>query len=431
MAALPRRTVITGLGLLNALGSSTSAVWEAFRQGKSGIGPVRTFDASGLPVRFAGEISDFDAKKFIPKEEKDARKQLRIMARTIQLAVAAGYLAMSDGKVNHKQLVPERFGLEFGSGLISMELEDLGDAAQASLNGKPEHVDMKRWGRDGLPTIQPLWMLKYLPNMPACHLSINFDARGPNNSITESDVASLLALGEAHRILQRNAADFFLVGGAESKINPLSMVRLCLFEPLSHNNDDPAHACRPFDRRRDGIVLGEGAAVYAVEDLEHARRRNARIYAEVVGFGSAFDARRSGNGLARAMRAALKDAKVQPADIDHINAHGLSTIDSDAWEARAIHDVFGGCKPAVPVLAAKSCLGNIGAGGGLSELALSILGLHHDEVPGTLNYDEPDPACPVHVHTGAARKPRTPYVLKVGFTQMGQCAAAIVRKYTE
>jgi 3-oxoacyl-[acyl-carrier-protein] synthase II len=270
-------------------------------------------------------------------------------------------------------------------------------------------------------------MLKYLPNMLACHVSIFHDAQGPNNTITESDAASLLALGEAHRILQRDAADFFLVGGAESKINPLSMVRQCLFEPLSQRNDAPEKACRPFDKQRDGLVLGEGGAVLAIEDLEHAKKRGARIYAELAGFGAAFDAKRSGGGIARAARAAMKEAGIGSDDIDHINAHGLGSIDSDAWEARGLHEVFGAGK--TPLFAAKAAIGNLGAGGGLSELAVSVLALHHGRLPGTLNHEEADPACPVTVHTGAPRPVQKPYALKVGFTQMGQCAAAVVRKW--
>ncbi len=195
------------------------------------------------------------------------------MARTIQLAVAGAERALDDGKVDKSKLEPTRFGVEFGAGLIATELHDLIEAACVSANCQPGRVDLEKWGEQGLPAIQPLWMLKYLPNMLACHVSILHDARGPNNSITESDVASLLALGEAYRILVRDQADFFLVGGAESKLNPLSMVRQCLFEHLSRRNDEPAKACRPFDRQRDGLVLGEGAGVFVVEELEHARRR--------------------------------------------------------------------------------------------------------------------------------------------------------------
>src|SRR5581483_9027940 len=200
----------------------------------------------------------------------------------------------------------------------------------------------------------------YLPNMLASHVSILHDAQGPNNTITENDVASLLAMGEAYRILVRDQADFFLVGGAESKINPLSMARQCLFEPLSRQNDQPEKACRPFDRRRNGIVLGEGAAVLVLEELEHARRRGARIYAEVVGFGAAFDRQKTGAGLARAIRAALADAGLGPQDIGYINANGLSSVEADAWEARGLQEVFGDLREPVPVFAAKSYLGNLG-----------------------------------------------------------------------
>jgi 3-oxoacyl-[acyl-carrier-protein] synthase II len=418
--------VISGIGTLNALGQNAASVWDGFLQGRSGIRTIRNFDASGLPVRIAGEIPDFRAKDLVAKE---VRKSLKMMARTIEVAVCAAQLALTDGAVDKSKLDRTRFGVEFGSGLIAMELPEVGDAAALSTNGQPGHTDLQKWGSEGIPTIEPLWMLKYLPNMLACHVSILHDAQGPNNTITESDVASLLALGEACRILQRDAADFFLVGGAESKINPLSMVRQCLFEPLSKRNDEPEKACRPFDRRRDGLVLGEGGTVLVVEDLEHARRRSARIYAEVVGFGASFDGDRSGRGIARAVRAALNEASIGQEEIDHINAHGLGSIDSDAWEARGLAEVFG--TSATPVFAGKSTIGNLGSGGGLSELAISLLALQHGALPGTLNHEEPDPACPVSVHTGTPRPVTKPHALKIGFTQMGQCAAVVVRRWDE
>src|SRR5262249_28659144 len=192
-----------------------------------------------------------------------------------------------------------RFAVEFGAGLIATELDELAAAARLAANCQPGHVDLEKWGEQGLPNIQPLWMLKYLPNMLACHVSILHNAQGPSNTITEGDVASLLAIGEAYRVLTRDAADFFLVGGGDSRINPLSLVRNCLFQPLSRRNDAPEKASRPFDRDRDGFVLGEGSTVLSLEELEHAKKRGARIYAEVVGFGSAFDPQRSGRALAR------------------------------------------------------------------------------------------------------------------------------------
>ena len=425
MAASSRRTVITGVGVLSPIGLDAAAFWRSLLEGRSGVRPIRAFDVSALPVRFAGEVSEFtDAKNYVDKSQ---RKSLRMMARTIQLAVAAAQCAMNDGAVDKSKLVPERFGVEFGAGLIASELPELADAARVSTNCQPGRVDLEKWGSLGLEVIQPLWMLKYLPNMLACHVSILHDARGPNNSLTEGDAAGLLAMGEAYRILTRDQADFFLAGGAESKINPLSLVRQCLFEQLSRRNDAPEKACRPFERDRDGLVIGEGAGVFAMEDLGHARRRGARIYAEVVGFGSAFSPELRGDGLARAVRAALNEAGIGPEEVDHVNAHGLATKASDEWEAHNLQSVFGASN--TPVVAVKSSIGNLGAAGGPTELAASVLGLHHGLRPATLNYDEPDPACPVAVTAGAPRPVTRPYVVKVSFTQMGQCGALVLRKW--
>jgi 3-oxoacyl-[acyl-carrier-protein] synthase II len=267
-------------------------------------------------------------------------------------------------------------------------------------------------------------MLKYLPNFLASHVSILHNAQGPNNSITQSGVSSMLALGEANRILRRGQADLMLVGGAESRVNPLGWTRNCQFAPMSKRNDAPAKASRPFDKDRDGVVYGEGAGVVITEELEHAKKRGARIYAELMGFGSAFDGRTS--GIARAIRAALQQAGVGPDAIDHVNANGLSTPNGDRREAAALREVFGSRQ--VPVFAAKSYFGDVGAGSGVVELGLGLLSQQAGSVPATLNYEHPDPACPVNVN----RAPHTiqkPCFLKVGFNEMGQCAAAVVRRW--
>jgi 3-oxoacyl-[acyl-carrier-protein] synthase II len=302
----------------------------------------------------------------------------------------------------------------------------LGPASVVSRGPRDDAVNLKVWGEQGLSLIQPLWMLKYLPNMLACHVSILHNAQGPSNSITESDAASLLALGEAFHIMRRDQADFFLVGGADSKVNPLSIVRQCLFGHLSTRNEEPQKASRPFDRSRDGIVLGEGAGVLALEDLEHAKKRGAPIYAEMTGFGAAFDRGVTGKGMARAIRAAMTQADVTPADIDHVNAHGLSSVRFDAAEAAGLAEVFG--PNGVPVLAAKSYFGNLSAGSGTVELAASLLALKHGVLPASLNYDQPDPVCPVAV-SREPRPLRKPYFVKLGFTDMGQCAAVVCRKW--
>ena len=421
MPSSSRRVVLTGIGAITPIGIGAGAFWDALQHGKSGVRTITSFDPAALPARFAGEVEGFDAKKFVSKE---GRKQLKVMARAIQLAVGAAQLAMDDAKVDKAKLDCTRFGVEFGAGLLSTDLAELGPASQESIGASPGTVDLRAWGTQGKAAITPLWMLKYLPNMLACHVSILHDAQGPNNTITEGDAASLLALGEAYQILRRGHADVFLAGGGDSKVNPLSMVRQAMFGHLSYGNENPADACRPFDRRRDGLVIGEGACVVVVEDLEHAGRRGAAIYGEIVGFGSAFDRGVTGRGMARAMRAALAQADVSPTEIDHVNAHGLGSPRFDAAEAKAIVDVFG--PRGVPVWAIKGNIGNLGAAGSVTELAGSLLAMKRGSVPATRNFREPDEACPVAVTT-AARDVAKPYFLKLGFTEMGQCAAVVIR----
>jgi len=423
MPANRRRAVFTGLGVLSPIGSGAGAFWDALVAGTPGVRPVRNFDPAGLPSRIGGEVPDFDAKKVVSKE---ARKALRVMSRTVQLGLCAAYQAAADGGPAPGQLDPFRVGVEFGCVMIATDLDDMVAAARVSTNCAPRSVNLETWGGKGLEQVQPLWMLKYLPNMPACHTSIYFDAQGPNNTITEADAAGILALGEAYRILARDAADYFFVGGCESKLNPLSMTRLNKFSPLTRRNDTPETAVRPFDRDRDGTALGEAAAVLGLEELETARRRGVKVYAELVGFASGFDRGRTGSVLARVIRNALAEAGIQPADVDHVNAHAAGVPDLDAFEARAVREVFG---ESTPVYALKGQTGNTGAAAGLVELAASILALHHGRLPGTVNYQTPDPACPVHVHTGQPKPVTKPYAVKIGYTDLGQCGVAVIRKW--
>ncbi|HEY8504366.1 MAG TPA: beta-ketoacyl-[acyl-carrier-protein] synthase family protein [Gemmataceae bacterium] len=427
MAATDRRAVLTGVGVLSPVGSDRASFWQSLLEGRSGIRAITALDTSALPVRIGGEIPDFSAKKYLL--EKNQRKALGMMSRPIELGVAAAALALRDAGVGPGTLDPTRFGVEFGAGMLATELDDLVRAAKVSTAPDPGAVSLPVWGGEGMKEIPPKWMLKYLPNMPACHTSILFDAQGPNNTITSSEVASLLAFGEAYRIVGRGLADFMLVGGTESKMNPLSLVRHALFQKLSRRNDAPEKALRPFDRKRDGTVLGEAAAVFGLEELGHARRRGARVLAEVVGFASGFDRGRKGGVLARVIRRALADAGIGPGDVDHVNAHGSATVEGDAFEARAVAEVFGGVRPAVPVFAGKSYVGNTGAAAGVVELLASVQALAEGKLPGTLNHEDPDPACPVAVHTGAPRPVAKPYALKIGFTDLGQCAALVVRRW--
>jgi 3-oxoacyl-[acyl-carrier-protein] synthase II len=422
----PRRAVITSLGVITPVGSTLPAFWDALRAGTVGVRPVSHFDAAALPCRVAGEIPDFDAKKIVAS--KEAKKSLKVMARTVQLGLCAAQKAMDDGGPPPGTMDPFRFGVEFGCVMVATEVDDLARGAKTSTNCAPKAVDLSKWGSTGLREVPPLWMLKYLPNMPACHTSIYFDAQGPNNTITASDAAGLLALGEAYRILDRDLADFFLVGGTESKINPVSFTRHNLFSPFTRRNDQPATAVRPFDRDRDGIALGEAAAVLGLEELGSAKRRGAKVYAELVGFAAGFDRGRKGPVLAQVIRNALREAGIQPADVDHVNAHAHGSPTLDAFEARAIAEVFG---TGTPVYSLAGQTGNSGAASGIVELAASVLALHHGELPGTVNHAAADPACPVAVHTGGPRPVSKPYALKISYTDMGQCAVAVLKRWAE
>jgi 3-oxoacyl-[acyl-carrier-protein] synthase II len=412
------------MAAFSPLGFDLDAFWQSLITGQSGIRPITSIDVSALPVRFGGELPGFDAKKFF---DKDERKSLKMMARTVQMGVGCAKLAFQDAGANSENLDPTRFGIEFGSSLIPTELDDLAPAAVLCATPGSGEVNLAKWGAEGIRQVPPLWMLKYLPNMVACHVSIMLNAQGPNNSITESDAAGLLALGEAFRIIRRDQADFMLTGAADSKINPLSLVRQNLFAPLSRRNDSPAAASRPFDRDRDGWVLGEGAGMIAIEELEHARHRGARIVAEIVGFGSAFDRGRTGAGLARAVRAALAQAGIEPSEVDHVNAHGLSTPQGDAWEARGLREIFESV-PSVTVFAPKSYFGCLSAASSTTELIASILALRHGTLPGTLNYANRDSACPVSV-TPTPRPVARPYAVKVSLTECGQAAASVIRRW--
>ena len=240
----PRRVVITGLGLISPLGAGAQANWDAVLAGRSGIARLTAYDPSALPVQIGGEIPDFDARPFVDKKD---RKSLKHMARTVQLGVVGAKLAMDDAGLTPGAITPERFGVVYGTGTIPGVLEDLAPPGLVSFDRDAGRVDLAKWGTDGIPQLPPMWLLNHVPNMAACNVAILNDARGPNNTITQSNVASLLAIGEAVRIIRRGAADVMLAGGADTRVDLLSMFRCPLFIPMSRRNDDPAGAVRPFD----------------------------------------------------------------------------------------------------------------------------------------------------------------------------------------
>lgn len=424
-STLPR-VVITGVGVVSPVGIGNREFWKNLSSGRSGIDFLKSFSSSDLPCKFAAEVEDFDALGFVSQ-----KKMLKVMSRDIQLGVSSAMLAMQDADLQRGDVDPDRLGVEFGASRISSTPQELAQAA-AVCAASDESFEFTRWGEGSMGKIAPLWLLKQLPNMPACHVSIEFDARGPNNTITSRDASALLALAGAARTIERGAADAMIVGACSSNVDPVDIARLNLCESLSHREDDPTRACRPFDMNRDGSIVGEGAATFVVENYEYARARGADIYAEVIGLGAGCDGTgyangAGGTGLVRAMQKALQQAQIRPDELGHINAHGKSTQRDDLVEARAYHRAMGTAAERVPVTALKSYFGNFDAGSGAVELAGTVLALKHGQVPMTLNYETPDPNCRLNIIRDNPLRPRSSTAMSVNRTDIGQCAAAILR----
>ncbi|NDC53478.1 MAG: beta-ketoacyl-[acyl-carrier-protein] synthase family protein [Planctomycetia bacterium] len=411
--------VITGLGVVSPVGIGCGPFWEALATGASGIRPIDRFDSSALSVRFGGQIPDFDPKLYVRP-----RKSLKLMSREIQLGFAAADLAIADAGIAAGAVEPERFGVVFGNDMIYADLEDLEGTYRRS--DRAGRFDFTLWAEAIQEELHPLWLLKHLPNMTASHIAIAHDARGPNNSIVLGDVSSLLAVAEAASVIARGWADVMLAGGTGCRLHPTALVARG-DALLSHRADDCRRACRPFDRDRDGLVNGEGAAAIVLESRAHAERRGAEIRGRLLAWAARCEpqARRAGltgSSLRQAIRAALAGAGLEPRDVGHVNAHGVGTIEMDRVEAAAIAGELGG----VPVTAPKSSFGHLGAGGGAVELAASILGLGRGLVPATLNYDTPDPACPVNVVAAAPLAGRPETALAVNLCSTGQAAAVAI-----
>jgi 3-oxoacyl-[acyl-carrier-protein] synthase II len=447
----PRRVVITGLGLISPLGSTPAALWSAMLEGKSGVGATTFFPADRQPLKYAaearqftGEIDDFGEME---KERKKAiKKGLKVMCRETRMAVAAAQLAIADAGFVEKPMDPEMSGVVLGSDYMLTMPEDY-EAGMKTCASAGE-FEFTRWGKEGLGDMAPLWMLKYLPNMPASHIAIYNDLRGPNNSLTMREAAGNLAVGEAFRTIQRGHANLMVAGATGTRILPMQAIHALQTEQMAAENCDPTKASRPFDKNRTGMVAGEGAGMVVLEEYESAKARGATIYAEVLGLGSANVAAtvaaslRDANSavserrpyditgkcdiaLTRAMKSALRDAGKTPSDVGHINAHGLSTIDRDVDEARAIREVFGPAADKVPVTAPKSYFGNLGAGSAVVELIASTLALREGKLPRTLNYATPDPNCALNVAATDATSPGRSF-LNLSVTPQGQAAVLYV-----
>lgn len=414
----PSDLVITGLGVVSPIGIGREEFWTALCERRQGVGRIRAFDPSSLPVQIAAEIDGFSAKQYVTN-----RKSLKLMCRDAELGVAAAALACQDaGIASDRSVDPQRLGVVLGADRICNAMDESQPAYRRCLVGG--HFDFGRWASEGMAASYPLSFLKVLPNMIASHVSIAQDARGPNNTMHQNEVSGLMALGEAARVIERGAADAMIVGGASSQIHPFDCVRRCVMGILSPRQDDPATVMRPFDADRDGQVWGEGAAAFILEDRRHAEARGARVLARVLSWASTCeppsrDGRPGATGLPQAVRLALGRAGLDAGRLGHVNAHGLSTVEDDRSEALALHQVV----PDVPLTAPKSYFGNLGAAGGAVEMAVSVLSFAAGLVPPTLNYDRPDPRCPLQVICREPLGSSAPVALLVNWTSAGQAAA--------
>jgi 3-oxoacyl-[acyl-carrier-protein] synthase II len=439
MPSSARRVVITGMGLISPVGSSKQALWDALSSGRSGVGPLEAVPSKFLPTHVAAEAREFtgDIENFGPleKEQKKAiRKGLKVMCRECQMGVAAAQLALADAGliVGNGKFDPDRTGCVFGADYMLTMPEEFSAGINRCRN--PEGTfDYTRWATEGMPQLSPLWLLKYLPNMPASHVAIYNDLRGPNNSITHREAAANLAIGEAYRTILRGSADIMVVGATGTRVHPMKTVHAIQTEELAGNGVEPSKASRPFDKNRSGMVIGEGSGAIVIEELATAKARGATIYGEIVGHGSSHVADKNcvadrNLAFANVMRSSLRGAQMSPDEIGHIHAHGLSTRSCDIAEAKAIRAVFGPAADKMPVTAAKSYFGNLGAGSGMIELIASVLALANGQLFPVLNYETPDPECPIAIaapNNGAASPGNS--FLNLSVTPQGQASAVLVR----
>ena len=397
-----RRVVVTGIGLVSSLGIGTDANWDALCAGRSGIGPITRFDASAFSTRIAGEVKDFDPLQFI--EKKDVKK----MDIFIQFAIAAADHAMADSTLQITSANDTRVGVLIASGIggfTTIEREH-----KAYLDGGPRKIS-------------PFFIPSAIINLAAGQVSIRFGAKGPNSATCTACTASAHAIGDAYEIIRRGAADAMIAGGSEAAVCAMGVGGFAALRALSTRNDDPEKASRPFDKDRDGFVLGEGAGVVVLEELDMARARGAKIYAELVGYGMSGDAYHmtgqpeDANGAVRAMAAAIESAGVPPTVVDYINAHGTSTPINDPTETLAIKTYFGDHARSLAVSSTKSMTGHLlGAAGGL-EAGISVLAVHHQVVPPTINLDRPDPLCDLD-YVPASRAPLDDRIRAVEFVRL-------------
>jgi len=429
-----RRVVISGIGVVSPLGNSKEELWKGLASGQSGVRAIEALQDSPGDVRFGAAAQDFtghiDNFGELPKDQKKMiRKGLKMMCRETMMGVAAAQKALQDADLQIGSYDSERTGCVFGSDYMLTMPEDFVSGAQKCADDSGG-FDYQMWGGEGLPLVNPLWLLLYLPNMPASHVAIYNDLRGTSNSLTQREAASNLAVGEAARIIARGTSDVMVAGATGTRLHPMNMLHAISQEEVAGNGVLPEQASRPFDRDRSGMALGEGAGVVILEELEAAQARSATIYGEVLGAGSSSVTKAPSvadrrQAITNALRAALDDADLASSEIGHIHAHGLSTRAADAEEAAALVEVFGPRDQQPPIVAAKSHFGNLGSGSGMVELAGSLMALQNGQLFPVLNYATPDDNCPLRVVTTAETTAGESFV-SVNVTPQGQASAVVV-----
>jgi 3-oxoacyl-[acyl-carrier-protein] synthase II len=440
-----RRVVITGLGPVTPIGVGVEPFWNALLEKKNAVRRIESFDPSEFDSQMGSEIGEIKLADYVPKSY---RKGAKVMARDIVLAVVAAHQAVSDAQLRTRCLLdrgeadgepnfdPTRLGVNIGAGLICADLNELASALHAASHDGV--FSLKTWGEEGMNNLTPLWLLKFLPNMVACHVTIVHDAQAPSNTITCGEASSYLAIGEACRTIERDAADVCICGGSESKLNPMALVRQSLGKFLSRRNDDPQKAVRPFGVGRDGTAISEGSGLVILEELEHARARGARIYAELVGFGASHDAYKpstfdpNGSGVQLSAEKALRDAGATAADVDAVVAFGSGQPERDLAEARGIRAVLGDRAEQTPTMCFKGGLGNNGAGAAAIDLIGGVLATHHSTIPPSLNTESIDPECGLRVHADGPVDARLDHILCTSYALNGaQNASLVLRRYRD
>lgn len=437
-----RRVVITGLGPVTPIGVGVTDFWNGLLEGRNGVRRLKAFDPSRFDSQIGGEIDNINIADFVPKSY---RKAVKIMARDIVLAVAAAHQAVKDAGLKTKCLFERgeaqgepnidnaRFGANIGAGLICADLQELAEALASATDAGA--FTLAKWGVEGMSNLTPLWLLKFLPNMLACHVTIVHDAQAPSNTITCGEASSHLAIGEAFRTISRGAADVCMCGGAESKSNPMALMRQSLGQRLSTRNETPEKACRPFAIDRDGAVISEGGGLVILEELEHAKKRGARIYAELVGFGASNDAGApgpDGRGIALAMKKAIQDAKLSVDQIDLVAAFGSGLKNRDLAEAEAIRTVLGTRAASVPTLSIKGGIGNNGAGSGAIDFIAAVLAMHNATLPPAVNSRPADPQCGLKLNFDGPVDAKIDAAISTAYAlNGGQNAALVIKRYRE